>query len=286
MAQSIDDHDTDAVNSPETTEDSETDIVVSAEDLSLAYPSSDDIVVACDDLRIPRGQITALIGPNGSGKSTLLKALSNHLQPHSGTVSLEGRTVQEYDRKEFARKLSRLSQENDSPGDITVEDLVLHGRYPYRGFFDGVSEEDEDAVERAIELAGVEHLRESSVQDLSGGQKQLVWTAVVLAQETDVLLLDEPTTFLDLKHQLQVMETIHRLNEQRAITIVVVLHDIEQAAHNADHLFALKDGAIEARGEPADVVTEGFLKDIFEIEADVQSEPSLRIHPQRPAQDE
>lgn len=260
-------------------EDDPSEIVVSASDLSLAYPSSDDVVVTCDTLRIPEGQITALIGPNGSGKSTLLKALSDHLRPREGTVHVDGRTVHEYEPKEFARKLSRLSQENESPGDLSVEDLVYHGRYPYRGFFDGVSDDDEAAVERAIELAGVEHLREKSVGDLSGGQKQLAWMAMVLAQDTDVLLLDEPTTFLDLKHQLQVMETIQRLNQQRDITVIVVLHDIAQAARHAEHLFALKDGVIYARGAPSEVVTQSFLADVFEVEADVQYEPDLRIHP-------
>jgi len=256
-------------------------IVVSASELSLAYPSSDEVVVACDTLRVPEGEVTALIGPNGSGKSTLLKALSNHLQPREGDVHVDGQTVREYDRKEFARTLGRLSQENDSPGDLEVEDLVYHGRYPYRGFFDGVSDEDEAAVERAIELAGVEHLREKSVGDLSGGQKQLAWMAMVLAQDTDVLLLDEPTTFLDLKHQLQVMETVRRLNRERSITVVVVLHDIAQAARHADHLMVLRDGEIFDRGRPADVVTESLLAEVFEVDADVQYDPELRIHPQQ-----
>ncbi|GAA0720098.1 iron complex transport system ATP-binding protein [Halorubrum trapanicum] len=261
--------------------DDDAEIVVSASDLSLAYPSSDEVVVSCETLRIPNGEVTALIGPNGSGKSTLLKALSDHLHPREGTVRVDGRTVREYDQKEFARTLGRLSQENESPGDLSVEDLVYHGRYPYRGFFDGVSDEDEAAVERAIDLAGVEHLRESSVGDLSGGQKQLAWMAMVLAQDTDVLLLDEPTTFLDLNHQLQVMETVRRLNRERDITVIVVLHDIAQAARHADHLMALQDGEIFARGSPGEVVTESLLAEVFEVRAEVQYEPELRIHPQQ-----
>jgi ABC-type cobalamin/Fe3+-siderophores transport system ATPase subunit len=224
-----------------TNDDSDSRTVVSASDLSLAYSSTEEIV-GCERLEIPEGQITALIGPNGSGKSTLLKGLSNHLQPKEGVVDVDGRTIQEYESKEFARKLGRLSQENDSPGDLTVEDLLDHGRYPYRGFFDGISDADETAVEHAIELVGIDHLRDESVGDLSGGQKQLAWMAMVLAQETDVLLLDEPTTFLDLNHQLRIMETVERLNQQRDITVVVVLHDIAQAARHADYLFALQDG--------------------------------------------
>ncbi|GCF16018.1 ferrichrome ABC transporter ATP-binding protein [Haloarcula mannanilytica] len=259
----------------------DSDIVVSVSELSLAYPSSDEVIVSCDTLRIPNGEVTALIGPNGSGKSTLLKALSNHLRPREGTVHVDGRTVREYDQKEFARTLGRLSQENESPGDLSVEDLVYHGRYPYRGFFDGISDKDEAAVERAIDLAGVEHLREDSVGDLSGGQKQLAWMAMVLAQDTDILLLDEPTTFLDLNHQLQVMETVRRLNQERAITVIVVLHDIAQAARHADHLLVLEDGEIFDRGHPEEVVTESLLAEVFEVDAAVQYEPELRIHPQQ-----
>src|SRR6056297_598652 len=144
------------------------------EDLALGYPSTDEPVVECDRIDLPEGEITALVGPNGSGKSTLLKALSDHLEPERGAVVLNGREVQEYGGKELARELGHLSQENDSPGSVTVEELVYHGRYPHRGFFDSVSETDREAVERAIDLAGVTDLRNREVGALSGGQKQLV----------------------------------------------------------------------------------------------------------------
>ncbi|RYJ19566.1 ABC transporter ATP-binding protein [Halogeometricum borinquense] len=249
------------------------------DDLTLSYATTDQPVVECDRIDIPRGEITALVGPNGSGKSTLLKALSKQLAPDTGNVLLDGQTIQEYGDKEFARELGLLSQENDSPNTITVEELAYHGRYPHRGFFEQVSEEDEEAVERAIDLAGVDHIRDQTVGNLSGGQKQLAWIAMVLAQDTDVLLLDEPTTYLDLHHQLRVMETVQQLNDRRDVTIAVVLHDIAQAARFADYLIALQDGEVYDWGPPREVVTEELLADVFRVEAAVSYTPDPEIIP-------
>ncbi|MFC4451463.1 ABC transporter ATP-binding protein [Halorussus aquaticus] len=257
-----------------------------AEDLEVGYPTTEEPVVECPRIDVPEGEITALVGPNGSGKSTMLKSLSNHLEPDSGVVALNGREITEYDGKELARELGHLSQENDSPGGITVEELVYHGRYPHRGFFDSVSAEDHEAVERAIDLAGVNDLRDRDVGALSGGQKQLVWIAMVLAQETDVLLLDEPTTFLDLHHQLRVMETVSRLNEEEGVTVAVVLHDLSQAVRFADYIIAMNDGGIYDWGPPGEVVTEQLLADVFGVDAAVTRSPELRIQPKRALPDE
>lgn len=253
--------------------------------LSISYSTSEGPVVECDRIDIPEGEITALVGPNGSGKSTLLKSLSNHHEPDNGSIVLNGRDIQQYDQKELARKLGHLSQENDSPDSITVEDLAYHGRYPYRGFFDAVSETDNEAVERALELAGVEYLRHKEVGSLSGGQKQLAWIAMVLAQDTDTLLLDEPTTFLDLHHQLRVMETVQRLNEESGVTVAIVLHDIAQAARFADYLIALDDGEVYDWGPPRDVVTEELLADVFKIDAAVTYSPDPQILPKQSISD-
>ncbi|SFG64473.1 iron complex transport system ATP-binding protein [Halopelagius inordinatus] len=264
-----------------TTNGDETDSALVGEDLALSYPTSDGPVVECDRIDVPRGEITALVGPNGSGKSTLLKALSNHLDPDTGVVTLDGKRLHEFGDKEFARELGMLSQENESPGSLTVEDLVYHGRYPHRNFFQQVSEEDERAVERALDLAGVDHLRDSQVGNLSGGQKQLAWIAMVLAQDTDVLLLDEPTTYLDLHHQLRVMETVRQLNEERDVTVAVVLHDIAQAARFADYLVAMCDGEVYDWGPPSEVVTEELLADVFNVDAAVSYTPDPEIVPKR-----
>ncbi|WP_066415565.1 ABC transporter ATP-binding protein [Halorubrum aethiopicum] len=239
------------------------------EGLVLGYPNGEEPVVDGESIAAEPGAVTALVGPNGSGKSTLLKGLANQLAPEAGSVVLDGRDVHSMDTKALARKLGLLSQESTSPNGITVEDLVYHGRYPHRGFFERTTEEDVSAVERAVELAGCDHLRDREVGSLSGGQKQLAWIAMVLAQDTDVLLLDEPTTFLDLHHQMEVMEIIETLRDESDVTVVVVLHDIEQAARLADRMVALKDGEIRARGPPEEVVTEELLADVFRIDAEV-----------------
>ncbi|WP_254839111.1 ABC transporter ATP-binding protein [Natronomonas marina] len=259
---------------------------LAGENLVLSYPTGETPVVDGETIAARDGAVTALVGPNGSGKSTLLKGLADQLAPDAGSVLLDGREIDALDAKELARRVGLLSQESTSPDSITVEDLVYHGRYPHRGFFESVTAEDERAVDRAIELAGCGHLRGREVGQLSGGQKQLAWIAMVLAQDTDVLLLDEPTTFLDLHHQLEVMEIVETLREDSDITVVVVLHDIEQAARLADEMVALKDGEIRARGTPEEVVTEELLAEVFEIEAEVESTPrGPRIEPLRPRHD-
>ncbi|SEH42341.1 iron complex transport system ATP-binding protein [Halopenitus malekzadehii] len=257
---------------------------IHGEALRIGYPSTEEPVVTTDRVDVPAGEVTALVGPNGSGKSTLLKALAKQLEPEGGSVLLDGRDVAEYGPKEFAREVGLLAQENEAPGSTTVEELVYHGRYPHRGFFEAVSTADDEAVDRAIDLAGVDHLRESPVSDLSGGQKQLVWIAMTLAQETDVLLLDEPTTYLDLRHQLQVMEVIRELNAERGVTVAVVLHDLSQAARFADNLIAMKDGAIYDWGPPRKVVTEALLEDVFGVAATVDGDTpeGPTITPHRP----
>ncbi|WP_254522062.1 ABC transporter ATP-binding protein [Natrinema caseinilyticum] len=251
------------------------------DDLELSYPTSEEPIVECARLDVPAEAVTALVGPNGCGKSTLLKALSNHLEPDAGTVRIHGEDLDSFGRKELARELGILSQENDSLGSITVEDLVYHGRYPHRGFFDSVDDGDREAVDRALELAGIEHLRNAELGQLSGGQKQLAWIAMVLAQDTDVLLLDEPTTFLDVHHQFRVLETIRQLNVQKGVTVAVILHDISQAARFADYLIAMCDGELYDWGPPEEVVTEQLLADVFGVEASVEYDPELQVLPRR-----
>ena len=253
------------------------------EDLVLSYPDSEEPVIDGESIVAPAGEVTALVGPNGSGKSTLLRGLADQHDLDAGRVLIDGEAVHDHGTKELARKLGLLAQERSAPDSITVEDLVFHGRYPYRGFFEHVDETDREAVERAIDLAGCAHLRKRDVGSLSGGQKQLAWIAMVLAQDPSVLLLDEPTTFLDLHHQLEVLEIVQTVREQRNVTVVVVLHDIEQAARLADRVVVLEEGEITARGPPEAVVTEQLLSDVFRIEADVElTERGPRITPLAP----
>ncbi|MFC7214041.1 ABC transporter ATP-binding protein [Saliphagus sp. GCM10025334] len=254
-------------------------------ELEIGYPDTDEPVVECERIDLPAGEVTALVGPNGSGKSTLLKSLARQLAPDRGAVLLDGDDTGEFGKKAFARQVGLLSQEHDSPGSITVEELVYHGRYPYRGFFDAVDEADAEAVDRAIDLAGVDHLREADVGSLSGGQKQLVWIAMSLAQETDVLLLDEPTTYLDLHHQLRVLEVIDALTTERDVTVGIVLHDIGQAARYADNLVALRDGSVYDWGPPDEVVTDVLLEEVFGVVATVgYGEEGPIIQPHHPVE--
>ena len=248
------------------------------EDLAIGYPTTEEPVVDCETVLLPAGEITALVGPNGSGKSTLLRAMANQLTPEGGRVLLDGERVDSMDPKALARTLGLLSQENESPGSLTVEELAYHGRYPHRGFFTSLTREDHDAVDRAIDLAGVGHIRDQELSNLSGGQKQLAWIAMVLAQETDVLLLDEPTTFLDLHHQLRVLEVVRTLNEEAGVTVGIVLHDVGQAARFADNLIALEDGEPYDWGPPREVVTEELLADVFRVDADVDAESPTGPH--------
>ena len=260
---------------------------LTGEGLVLRYPSSEEPVVDGETLVAEPGAVTALVGPNGSGKSTLLKGLADQLDPDDGSVLIDGRDVHAMDTKEVARKLGVLSQESTTPDGITVEDLVYHGRYPHRGFFEHATEADHRAVDGAIDMAGCDHLRERKVGGLSGGQKQLAWIAMVLAQDTDVLLLDEPTTFLDLHHQLEVMEILETLRDESDVTVVVVLHDIEGAARLADRMVALKNGEVRARGAPREVVTEELLAEVFRVDAEVEhTERGPRVTPLRARHDD
>ena len=254
---------------------------LSIRDIALSYGDGDPVVEA-ERLEIPAGEITALIGPNGSGKSTLLKSMNAELTPDRGAVAFDGRDVEEFGTTELARRLGLLSQDHVAPESTTVRELATHGRYPHRGFFEGMREEDYRAVDRAIERVGVEHLTDRQVGGLSGGQAQLAWLAMVLAQGTDALLLDEPTTYLDLHHQLRVLDAVRDLNEDHGVTVCVVLHDIGQAARFADNLIALKDGEPYEWGPPDEVVTEDLLRDVFGVEAEVGFGPNgPRVTPRR-----
>lgn len=224
------------------------------------------------DVEIPRGRITAIIGPNACGKSTLLRALSRLLHPDAGQVVLDGKDIQRYSSKEVARRLGLLPQTSIAPFGITVADLVARGRYPHQRLLQQWSQADEAAVERAMAATSVTGLAERAVDELSGGQRQRVWIAMLLAQDTPIMLLDEPTTYLDIAHQLDVLELCRRLGAERR-TLAIVLHDLNQACRFADHLIVMRDGAIVATGEPAEVMSAELLAEVFELRALVTEDP-------------
>lgn len=241
-----------------------------ATDLSGGYDRT--AVLREIDVRIPTGSFTAIIGPNACGKSTLLRMLSRLLKPQSGSVQLDETDIREYSPKQFARRLGLLPQSPVAPDGITVADLIARGRHPHQNVLAQWSREDEAAVHRAMVDTGVSELAERHVDELSGGQRQRVWIAMALAQETPILLLDEPTTFLDITHQLEILELVDRLrNDGR--TIIAVLHDLNQAARYADHLIAMRDGSILAQGAPEDLITVETVEQVFGLVARVISDP-------------
>ena len=245
--------------------------------LSVRYDRDQPMVIDGQSIAIPVGKITALIGPNGSGKSTLLKTLARQLSPETGQIVLDGRDIVTLTRLQFARRVGILFQENVAPAGLTVEDLVYHGRYGHRRLFESFTAEDQTAVERALLLADIAHLRHRPVVQLSAGQKQLAWIAMALAQETQYLFLDEPTTFLDPAHQFEVMDLLRKLNRELGKTIVLVVHDLNLAARYADSLFALREGRIIASGSPDDVLDTATLRRVFDIEARILRDESGRF---------
>jgi iron complex transport system ATP-binding protein len=253
-----------------------------AESVTLAY---DRVPVVTDlDLTITAGSFTVLIGPNACGKSTALRGLARLLSPSDGRVLLDGRDIATRKTREIARELALLPQAPITPPSVTVADLVSRGRAPYQSLLRQYSREDERAVAAAMVATGVESLAERAVDELSGGQRQRVWIAVALAQETDILLLDEPTTYLDLAHQIEVLDLCARLHAEGR-TLVVVLHDLNMAARYGTELVAFKAGRIVAQGAPEDVVTPRILSEVFGFEADVIPDPQTGtplVVPHRP----
>ncbi|WP_282949169.1 ABC transporter ATP-binding protein [Cellulomonas endometrii] len=238
--------------------------------VTLAY---DRLVVAEDlTVEIPAGSFTVIIGPNGCGKSTLLRALARTLKPRAGRVLLDGAPMDGMRTKAIARRLALLPQSPIAPEAITVGDLVARGRYPHQGLLRQWSPEDARAVDAAMGATEVTDLKERFVSDLSGGQRQRAWLAMALAQETDLLLLDEPTTFLDIAHQYEVMDLCARLHEEGR-TLVAVLHDLNQAARYGSHVIAMKDGRVVAQGPAEEVVTEALVRDVFGLAARVVPDP-------------
>ena len=244
---------------------------LSAEGLTLSY--GDRTIVEGLDLVIPPGRITAIVGANGCGKSTLLRALARLISPREGQVILDGKTLHGRATKEIARTLGLLPQSPIAPEGIAVADLVGRGRHPHQKLLARWSSHDYEVVAQALAATGIEELADRSVDELSGGQRQRAWIAMALAQETDILLLDEPTTFLDVAHQVEVLDLLTDLNRDRGTTIVMVLHDMNLAARYADHLFALRSGRVVASGDPGDVMTSELIREVFDLDALVVTDP-------------
>ena len=241
------------------------------ENLTLGYGKK--IIARNLSVAIPDGHFTAIIGPNGCGKSTLLRTLSRLMTPVDGSVFLDGEQIQRFASKEVARRIGLLAQNATTPGDITVQALVSRGRYPHQPLFTRWRKEDDDAVNRAMQATGITDLALQSVDTLSGGQRQRAWIAMVLAQETAIMLLDEPTTWLDISHQIDLLELLSDLNRTQGYTLAAVLHDLNQACRYATHLIALRDGEIVAQGAPKEIVTPELIERIYGMRCMIIDDP-------------
>jgi iron complex transport system ATP-binding protein len=225
------------------------------------------------NLAIEEGKVTTIIGPNGCGKSTLLKTIGRILKKQQGTVYLQEQNMQNLSTKDIAKKLAILSQTPVAPGQLKVEELIAYGRYPHRNNVNRLTNKDEEMIEWALTVTNTMEYRNRELAQLSGGQRQRVWLAMALAQETNILLLDEPTTYLDMAHQLEVLDIVKSLNEQHNCTIVMVLHDINHAARYSDHLIAMRKGIIMQTGTPQEILSADVMRKVFNIDARIMEDP-------------
>ena len=247
------------------------DTVMETRGLTFSYDGEQNILENLD-FAIPAGKVTVLMGANGCGKSTLFKLMTKNLYPDEGSIILEGEDIDEMRLKDFAKKVAIVHQNNTAPPDLTVEKLVSYGRTPYHTM--GLSsdpQKDEEKIQWALEITHTSKHKDKPVTELSGGQKQRVWIAMALAQDTKVMFLDEPTTYLDVRYQLQILKLIQKLNREYGITIVMVLHDINQSLYYSDEIVAMKDGRMIAHGLPEEIITKELVQEVYGVDLTIQS---------------
>ncbi|MEM9541683.1 MAG: ABC transporter ATP-binding protein [Cyanobacteria bacterium P01_E01_bin.42] len=251
--------------------DNTAEVALTTRQLTLAYDGKP--IIEALDVSIPAGKITVLVGPNGCGKSTLLKGLGRLLKPKHGVVYLDGNSIFKLPTKVLAKKLGLLPQGPSAPEGLTVRDLVAQGRYPHQTWLQQWSAEDERQVDNSLAITELQDLAGRPVDSLSGGQRQRAWIAMTLAQNTSILLLDEPTTYLDLAHQIEVLDLLYDLNQQEGRTIVIVLHELNQACRYGDRLIVMKAGRVYAQGSPQQVMTESMVQDVFGLDCRIVDDP-------------
>jgi len=244
---------------------------ISTENVNIGYDKR--IIVKDFSVEIPKNRITAIIGANGSGKSTLLKAITRIIPYESGSILIDGKQISEENTKDLAKKMAILPQSPESAKGLTVGELVSYGRFPYQNNFGRLSKTDYEMVDWALEMTGIEAFKFQRVDTLSGGQRQRVWIAMALAQDTEIIFLDEPTTYLDMAHQLEVLELLEQLNQEQGRTVIMVLHDLNQAARFADNIIALKKGEIAKAGTCEEIMTSSVLQQVFHIDAVIGKDP-------------
>ncbi|MEE0705341.1 MAG: ABC transporter ATP-binding protein [Adlercreutzia sp.] len=247
------------------------DAALRGEGISVGY--EDRIIIEPMDVALPEGKVTSIIGPNGCGKSTLLKALSRTMPTRSGAVYLNGTAIASLPTAEIARQMALLPQSPSAPGGLTVKELVSYGRYPHQKGFGRLTDKDREIIAWALEITHLTAFADRAIDALSGGQRQRAWIAMALAQDTDLILLDEPTTYLDMAHQLEVLELLQSLNRDQGKTIALVIHELNLAARFSDWMIAMKDGSIRAAGTADQVMTPPMMKEVFGLEALIEPDP-------------
>lgn len=240
-------------------------------DLSISY--GENLIVDNLSIEIPKGEITVIIGPNGCGKSTTLKTIARMLKPTNGNIFLLGNDIEKIPTKEIAKQMSILPQTPKAPEGLTVTELVAYGRFPHQKGFGKLLKEDKDIIDWSIKATNVEEFKDKQIGSLSGGQTQRVWIAMALAQQSELILLDEPTTYLDLAHQLEILELLQKLNQEQQRTIVMVLHDLNLSSRFADYMIAVRSGNVVCSGTPFEVMTKENLKSVFNIDAEIILDP-------------
>ena len=244
---------------------------ISTKNLNISYGNLD--IVKDLNLDIPKGKITTIIGSNGCGKSTILKTIARIIQPKSGDIFVNNINIKDQSPKELAKAVAVLPQSPQAPSGLTVEELIAYGRFPHQKGFGKMRKEDNDIVTWALQSTGIEEFRDRPIEALSGGQRQRAWIAMALAQQTDILILDEPTTYLDLAHQLEILKLIEELNRKQGTTIVMVIHELNNAARFADHMIGVKKGKVICQGSAEEVMTKENLKELFNIDAEIVQDP-------------
>lgn len=247
---------------------------ITTKNLNISYGNVD--IVKDLNLNIPKGKITTIIGANGCGKSTILKTIGRVITPKSGNIYINGKDIYKENPREIAKNMAILPQSPQAPSGLTVEELIAYGRFPHQKGFGKANEKDKDIVNWALEITGIEEFKDRNIDDLSGGQRQRAWIAMALAQETDILLLDEPTTYLDLAHQLEILKLLEDLNKKQGRTIVMVIHELNNAARFADHMIGIKKGRVVCEGSADEVMTKENLKEIFNIDAEIVKDPRTK----------
>lgn len=248
--------------------------IIEMKNVSIAY--GENVIVENLNLEIPKGKITTIIGPNGCGKSTTLKTMGRLLPQKNGEVLINGENLKNFKTVEIAKKMAILPQTPKAPHALLVEELISYGRHPHKDKFKSLSKKDKEIIDWAIENTNLEKVRKTEIGSLSGGQRQRVWIAMALAQETEIVLLDEPTTYLDLTYQLEILELLEKLNREKNRTIVMVLHDLNLASRFADNIVAMKKGKVVKVGTPEEIMTEKVLKETFDIDALIVEDPRTK----------